>query len=353
MALVESLAGTALSGAINMYSQHRANAVNREASREAFERQRDAVQRQNEYNSPSMQVARMMAAGLSPSLAYGASGDVVGNQTEVPEYSPIPAEVGQVGDFGAAFREGVGTEMDIRKQMMSEDLAVAEIASRDAQTFLAYTQGYLNEAQEKRTLELLGYEIESYEAENTLTWDRVLNIREQTENLKFERSEIQSRTNLNEAQISELAARVGVEEAEAYAILAKLPHEIFQMDANAAYSYAASAECREKIVNLANERFDMAFYRNMADRKFDFEKQSWKNEQDKWIAEYKQSRADHFADNVTKILTVGLGAAAMSHGQSSFIPSKGYYNPSGYGKAPVHVDKGSDFKPATGRYHHR
>lgn len=56
----------------------------------AFNRQKELIESQNEYNSPANQLARYMAAGLNASMIYGQIGP--GLQTNVAQYQPQRSE---------------------------------------------------------------------------------------------------------------------------------------------------------------------------------------------------------------------------------------------------------------------
>lgn len=51
----------------------------------AYRQNLDMWKKQNEYNSPLQQVIRLRSAGLNPALAYGGSGEVVGNSETPPQ----------------------------------------------------------------------------------------------------------------------------------------------------------------------------------------------------------------------------------------------------------------------------
>ena len=91
-AAAAGIIGTIGTSVINAASQARTNAINRAQAEDAWRKEMTATREMNVYNSPSMQVARLRAAGLSPTLAYGANGEAVGNQSTIPAFNPIPAK---------------------------------------------------------------------------------------------------------------------------------------------------------------------------------------------------------------------------------------------------------------------
>ena len=164
MSALASAAGAVLTSGINAASQAVTNSINRQQARDAFKAQRDEIARQNEYNSPSMQVGRLMQAGLSPSLAYGANGEVVGNQSDLPEYTPIPAEAPSFSDPMQGYREGIATELSIQEQENSNARTMADLSFRDAEIFETMTKGHLNEATQRAMEAKLPYEINEMSA---------------------------------------------------------------------------------------------------------------------------------------------------------------------------------------------
>lgn len=339
--------GAVSSSAINAASQARTNAINRQQAQDAFAKQQNAIREMNSYNSPAQQVLRMKAAGLNPALAYGADGQMVGNQSDIGAYQPIPAEAPNVGNVGAGIAEAVRTGIEVKDLERKQALAVAEMALMDGQTFLAVTGGELNEAQVSEIVNLMGYKMENYESLTQLNWENVLKTRKEMTMMDEQMKEIRSRIGLNEAQIEELAARAGLEVNEAYAILAKLPHEIYALDSTGALNYAQSAYAHEAIFNLAAERYQMGFVREMEQKKFDFDVNSKVADLEMRRYEARVGTLNHLQDNVAKVVTLGVGAAAMKHGEV-LPPRRVTANPAGHhgGRTSTY----SDFTPATGAY---
>lgn len=59
--------------------------VNQQLAEYSFNKNQDAIQAQNQYNSPAQQIARYQAAGLNPALMYG-PGASAGDQSSVARY---------------------------------------------------------------------------------------------------------------------------------------------------------------------------------------------------------------------------------------------------------------------------
>lgn len=304
--------GAVAGSAINAYSQHRTNSVNRQQAEYAFQQQMQAVNRQNEYNSPAQQVLRMKAAGLNPALAYGADGAMVGNQADVPAYNAIPAEAPNIGNVGAGISDAIRTGVEVRDLERREALAWSEICAQDVQNYLAMTAGELNEAKVQETLTLLGYKEQEYESRIELNWENLLKTREEVANLKAEREEIRSRIGLNEAHVKELAIRGNLSETQIYAILQRLPYEIASMDAQAAFDWCQTDVGRATVTKINREVSHIGFVEWANSRDFDFEKASK-------VADLEFQRYGYKVDIARQLMsTIGVlsGASAMRNGQS-------------------------------------
>lgn len=310
-ALITALGGVASAG-LNALSQARTNAVNRQQADYAFQQQQQAIQRMNEYNSPAQQIVRMKAAGLNPSLAYGADGAMVGNQADIPAYNAIPAEAPNIGNLGSAMSEAIRTGIDVEDLKIRQDLAVSEIATQGALQYQAVMQGDLNDAQKTEILRLLGYKEQDYEAGIQLKWENVLKAREEIANLKEERKEIRSRIGVNEAQVQELVTRSGLNETQIYAILSRLPHEIAAMDAQAAFDWCQTDVGRAQIAKINREISHIGFVEWSDQRDFDFDKASK-------VADLEFKRYEYKLDIAKQLMsTIGVvtGAAAMRRGET-------------------------------------
>lgn len=316
-AMITALGGV-LSAGLNAASQAFTNAQNREQARYAFRQQQAAIDRMNEYNSPAQQVLRMKSAGLSPSLAYGADGAMVGNQADVPAYNAIPAEAPNIGNLGSAMSDAIRTGIDVEDLKIRQDLAVSEIATQGVMQFQAATQGFLNQEQANEIARLLGYKEQDYEAGIQLKWENVLKAREEIANLKEERTEIRSRIGVNEAQVQELVTRSGLNETQVYAILQRLPHELAAMDAQAAFDWCQTDVGRAEIAKINREVSHIGFVEWANQRDFDFDKASK-------VADLEFKRYEYKLDIAKQLMsTIGVvtGATAMRRGEP-LPPSRG------------------------------
>lgn len=239
---LSAAAGLTSSG-INALMQARTNAMNKQQADEAYRRQVEAIKEQNIYNSPAMQVARMKAAGLNPALAYGADGALVGEQTDIPAYSPIPAESPNVGNLSSILNGSIEAGLQIRDQENRDNLALSQMALNSANAFLAYTTGDFTKEQRRFLLETWDLKIEELESANSLTWENLLKARQDI-------SESKSRIRLNDKEIEALASQINVNAATIRRILALLPHEIMNMDADTALKYMQTEVGKAQIAQI-------------------------------------------------------------------------------------------------------
>lgn len=306
-AAAAGIIGTIGTSVINAASQARTNAVNRAQAEDAWRKEMTATREMNVYNSPSMQVARLRAAGLSPTLAYGANGEAVGNQSSIPAFNPIPAEAPMSGDLGAPFITSARLGLETREQLNRDNLAIAELAVKDAQSFMMVTQGNLNTATSQEILSLLGYKMQDYENKFLLDEARYHEIQSEIE-LNY------SKIGLNDAQIRELDSLVSLNDARASEIYALLPAHIRNLDANTAMAYAQAGLFNAEIDEVAQKVETLKFNRNLESAKFKFEQVKNRQYNARWKAEHEIQIKQHHADLVTGIFRTVIGGAMIRSG---------------------------------------
>lgn len=114
-------AGSQLLGnAFNLYGQSQANKANMELAQYQYEKNLEMWNRQNEYNTPAAQVARLREAGLNPVLAM--SGGVTNQASTPPSYDRPQLAPYQVDTSGLA---QIGSDM-IRAQTADKQLGLME-----------------------------------------------------------------------------------------------------------------------------------------------------------------------------------------------------------------------------------
>lgn len=239
-----SAVGTIGSSAINSASQARTNAMNRQASREAFQREAEAIREQNAYNSPSMQIARLKSAGLSPTLAYGASGELTGQQSDVPSYNPIPNEAPQVADFGRMATDVARYGLEFREQENRDKLAQVDVALKNASAFLAWSEVDHNDLENEYLAKTMDLRIDTLRATNEKTWQEYTESLRRCEVSLLEQKRIEEDTKL-------IKAKTDFSIEEKNRIITLLPKEVRQMDAQTALAWTQSAEGKERMKLIA------------------------------------------------------------------------------------------------------
>ena len=122
--------------AINHFSQ-------RALSNNAFRQNVAMWQAQNQYNSPSAQVGRLIAAGLNPALAYGGSSQVVGNSETPPQLdysgvahqpliSPDAVMQAQQAMIMASQRQALQRESELKGAQTIAELNKAKLSGAEA-----------------------------------------------------------------------------------------------------------------------------------------------------------------------------------------------------------------------------
>lgn len=316
-AAAAGLVGAIGSAALNAASQARTNAVNRQQAEDAFRKQQAAVREMNEYNSPAQQIVRLKAAGLHPSLAYGADGAMVGNQSDVPAYNPIPSEAPSVGNLGSDIMNVARYSLEAREQMNRDNLAMAEMAVKDAQTFMMYTQGHMNEAATTEMLTLLGFKEQSYIDQHFLAEANFAKVEQEIK-------ESESRIDLNDAEIKHLNSMVHLNDVSAYEIMSLLPAKLRNLDADtfmkrcaAGLYHAEIAEVADKIATLQYNRQLDAWHAKMEKARFDRESHQYKVEYGKWKAEMLHDIQERHSDRVTGVMRTVIGSSAYGIGQAA------------------------------------
>lgn len=332
--------GTIGSSAINAASQARTNAMNRQASREAFQREADAIREQNAYNSPSMQVARLKSAGLSPSLAYGGAGELTGQQSDIPSYNPIPNEAPQVGDFGRMAMDVARYGLEFREQENRDKLAQVDVALKNASAFLAWSETEHNNLENEYLAKTMDLRIDTLEATNAKTWQEYVESSRRCEVSILEQKRIEEDTKL-------IKAKTDLTNEEKNRIITLLPKEVRAMDAQTALNWVQSAEGKERIKLIGadilltreetrfkrDENSRQESYLNIAGRNQNLNERSyeldvaWKSYQQK----YQNSKL--VVDTVVDVGKIAVGYAGLKNFGSGnqqksvlWYPNGGNYN---------------------------
>lgn len=123
--------------------------------------QRKAVKAQNEYNTPSAQMARYQSAGLSPNLIYGSGQASSGNQTSLGDYQGLKISTQDALNMANAILNFKNLDANTRKATAEAQSAEAQatnlnLDTQQKQTFLSqYHQQLQQELEYTRLRNLL------------------------------------------------------------------------------------------------------------------------------------------------------------------------------------------------------
>ena len=159
----------------------------------------DQWQRENDYNSPTAQMARFRAAGLNPNLIYGQMSNGASSPTLTSGAASSPTDMSAIGNkrnFGQAMQEMLNMEM--QKAQIEAIKAGTEKTKADTDNTRETTKGLTIDnmyraAQHEQTLEIGGIQIQL--GKSTLKLND-----QQMENLKAGLTEISAKVeNINQS----------------------------------------------------------------------------------------------------------------------------------------------------------
>lgn len=159
----------------------------------------DQWQRENDYNSPTAQMARFRAAGLNPNLIYGQMSNGASSPTLTSGAASSPTDMSAIGNkrnFGQAMQEMLNMEM--QKAQIEAIKAGTEKTKADTDNTRETTKGLTIDnmyraAQHEQTLEIGGMQIKL--GKSTLKLNE-----QQMENLKAQLPEIAAKVeNINQS----------------------------------------------------------------------------------------------------------------------------------------------------------
>ena len=100
-AVAAPVAGTLLSGLFGNYQTRKRNEAERSLAEYQNAWNLEQWNRENYYNAPTAQMARLKAAGLNPNLVYGSG--AVNQSASSPRAASVDVQAPPTPDFGAVF----------------------------------------------------------------------------------------------------------------------------------------------------------------------------------------------------------------------------------------------------------
>lgn len=171
-------------------------------------------QRENDYNSPTAQMARFRAAGLNPNLIYGQSNTAASSPTLTSGAASSPTDMSAIGNkrnFGQAMQEALNLEM--QRAQIDAIKAGTENTKANTDNTRENTKGLTVDnmyraAQHEQTLEIGGMQVQL--GKSTLRLNE-----QQMENLKAELPEIAARVdNIHQATAESRRRVLAMDETE-------------------------------------------------------------------------------------------------------------------------------------------
>lgn len=164
-------------------------------------------QRENDYNSPTAQMARFKAAGLNPNLIYGQSNTAASSPTLTSGAASSPTDMSAIGNkrnFGQAMQEALNLEM--QRAQIEAIKAGTEKTKADTDNTRENTKGLTIDnmyraAKHEQTLEIGGMQVQL--GKSTLRMND-----QQMENLKAELPKIAAEVESINQSVAESRRRV-------------------------------------------------------------------------------------------------------------------------------------------------
>lgn len=160
------LGGTIYASQVAKRNTDKTNQANRDLSELGYQHDVDMWNRQNEYNSPAAQMARLKAAGLNPNLIYGSgAGGAAGNSSQLPHYSVPQAQYNYRPMVDLPQLLGAYQEFSMRQAQIDNVKAQTEntrsrTLSEGSRNFLLGVQGKMGEQSLSQKGTLFPYQTE-------------------------------------------------------------------------------------------------------------------------------------------------------------------------------------------------
>lgn len=257
---ISSLFGGGAGNAAAVKAVQEQNRGNMELAKYAYSQNLAQWERENQYNTPAAQIARMRDAGLNPNLMYGDT-NAGGISAKSPTYDAphLSAYTGQgaTGQYiGAAVGDTINKYIAAETQMSQNELIKTQAKAQQQQIVNMRTQNLRELA-----------EVEKLGLANNLTratWDTTVRMAEQSlnnavktgENMDVHRSFMASQIERNDQQIKNLKSQKNLTEAQA--------RQVVKATENLTYE-AALIISKTKGQRLSNEQLEKVNKR-IADR---------------------------------------------------------------------------------------
>lgn len=166
-------------------------------------------QRQNDYNSPTSQMARLRQAGLNPDLMYGQG--TTGNSVSSPAMtSGAPSEPNDMSamlsrrSFGQTMQQILNQEQQRRMNEAQIEAIKATAREKNTNANATEIESAIAQAREGREVQLFGFTLRNTQLLGDKTDAEIKSIFQGIENMKKDADRIISETDKNRAYIKDL-----------------------------------------------------------------------------------------------------------------------------------------------------
>lgn len=178
--------GTAL---LSNWQAKKNRQANEDLAEKQFQQNKEMWTLQNQYNTPSMQAARLKSAGLNSALAYGGSGQLVGNADTAPQLDYAGAMSTPAFNFDSSIQAGLSARQLVSQLRVNDSTVRSNDASAE--------QAHMNAV---RTSELLPEEKRQIQSNIMLNSAKEAESYKHVDELEQAIQESISRVHLNEEQ---------------------------------------------------------------------------------------------------------------------------------------------------------
>lgn len=200
---IAQVGGMIYNAAVNRKNTKDTIAANKQQAEYAYSKDLEQWNRENEYNSPAAQMARLKAAGVNPNFGFASGGGSSGNATgSGPQYHAPTIDYSTRGPL-LDIPSAMSLYQDFQMRQAQIDNVRAQTTNVDARTANEATRGFLLGRQGEKT---------QYEGENLLMLRPYMAQIKENEARQSHVGLAQSLQQLRNMKMSEVTARLQNEE---------------------------------------------------------------------------------------------------------------------------------------------
>lgn len=200
---IAQVGGMIYNAAVNRKNTKDTIAANKQQAEYAYSKDLEQWNRENEYNSPAAQMARLKAAGINPNFGFASGGGSSGNATgSGPQYHAPTIDYSSRGPL-IDVPQTMAMYQDFQMRQAQIDNVRAQTTNVDARTANEASRGFLLGRQGEKT---------QYEGENLLMLRPYMAEVKENEARKSHVNLAQAMQQLRNMKMSEVTARLQNEE---------------------------------------------------------------------------------------------------------------------------------------------